>query len=337
MLSRTTWLPGRRGRSELTSPNMMPDTTLEAWPDGSRLAISFVIAFEQWKEDQVEPGRHVGPVLPPDARVRDHGSHSWQEYEGRAGLPRLMRVCRDYGICATGIFNTLAIEKFPALSREFAEAGHEICGHSYSQDTRMWRLAEDEERALITSCREVIQGHTGFRPCGWLSPGGQPSDSTRRLLAEEGYLYHSDLVDGDFPYWSSFGRSKILSFPYDWEVNDMAVYARGINPPSSYFDLFRAKFECLYAESTEHPMVLTFTAHSRLYGRPAGSQAVRRCIEFASDHSDVTFMTRRDIAMAYEAAARPDEPATSAVARPREASQHDHEPFAVRANTRGGH
>lgn len=267
------------------------------WPERARVIVTLTIAFERWKSGFVEPSRITAPTIPIDAKVeRDLAALSWTEYEGKAGLPRIMRILKEYEVHATAIMNAMGVEHYPEVCRQFAEMGNEVCAHSYTQDTRMWRLTKDEERENIINCREIIRKLTGFNPVGWLSPGAQPSENTAELLAEQRFLYYSDMADDDLPYLVNTPKGDIVALPYDFEINDMQLYARGFNPPSVYYDFFRDKFDVLYQEGLTVPKLLNFTIHSRLFGRPGGSMALVRCLEYVKGHPRVWIARRMDIA-----------------------------------------
>jgi peptidoglycan/xylan/chitin deacetylase (PgdA/CDA1 family) len=267
------------------------------WPEKARVVVALTIAFERWKSGFVEPSRITGPTIPAGAKVeRDLGALSWTEYEGRAGLPRIMRILKEYDVHATAIMNAMGVERYPEVCRQFAETGNEVCAHSYTQDTRMWSLNKEEERENIRNCREILRKLTGFNPVGWLSPGGQPSENTAELLAEQGFLYYSDMADDDLPYLINTPKGEILALPYDFEINDMQLYGRGFNPPSIYYNFFCDKFDMLYQEGATTPKLLNFTIHSRLFGRPGGAMALVRCLKYAKGHPRVWIARRMDIA-----------------------------------------
>ena len=48
--------------------------------------------------------------------------------------------------------------------------GDEIIAHGHTNAVRQSSYGEDDERVLLTGCRERIAKHSGKAPSGWLSP-----------------------------------------------------------------------------------------------------------------------------------------------------------------------
>jgi len=280
-----------------------PDHRLERieWPNGARVAVTITIALELWEGPYVETGYHDGPpVSVPDKLLqegyRDLATLSWQDYGPRRGMPRLLEIVNRHSVPVTTVVSGLAAERWPKVVSSFADSGHEICAHSWAQDLRTWMLDEAGERANIRRCTEAIRAATGKAPVGWISPSAQPSLHTARLLHASGYLWHGDYSDDDIPYFVDVGSGTVVAIPYQYDLNDLKVYVKGMNDASVYSKWFRQKFDTLYREGTKNPAMVNATVHAALYGRPYGSWALDECIAYASEHPDVWFATREQIA-----------------------------------------
>ncbi len=86
-------------------------------------------------------------------------------------------------------------KKLPGLIRELARRGHEIASHSMSH-RRMDELSTGEQRAEIRDSKKLLEDLSGFSVLGFRAPEWSvrsPSDSSLRLLAEEGYLYDASM------------------------------------------------------------------------------------------------------------------------------------------------
>lgn len=283
-------LPGDAGRF----------STIE-WPGGARVAVTFTVALELWEGPYVETGYHDGPpVSVPDDLLaqgyRDLATLSWQDYGPRRGMPRILEVLERRGVPVTTVVSGVAAERWPAVVKAYHDAGHEICAHSWAQDVRTWKLDTEEERANIHRCSEAIEAATGAPPVGWISPSAQASEATPRLLHEAGYTWHGDYSDDDIPYFVEAGSGRLVAIPYQYDLNDLKVYVKGMNDASVYVTWFAQKFDTLYREGERAPAMVNATIHAALYGRPYGSWAFEACIEHAQEHPDVWFATRRQIA-----------------------------------------
>src|SRR5947207_15171622 len=86
-------------------------------------------------------------------------------------------------------------EVFPEAVKELHRRGHEIAGHSYTQDLILPYLSPAEEQQVIQRCKRIIKSAVGIPPVGWFSPVAAPTDQTPALLVQEGFLWHGDYND----------------------------------------------------------------------------------------------------------------------------------------------
>jgi peptidoglycan/xylan/chitin deacetylase (PgdA/CDA1 family) len=274
-----------------------------SWPNDARIAVNFYLVLEAWAGPQAQAGIRVTPDFPREASEagqRDWATESWQNYGGQAGFYRLMDVLNEYGVKGSASISALAVETWPDLVREFVASGHEPAGHAYSQETRLYRLSRDEERANIRRCMDAFTDILGERPVGWGSPGGQRSDHTPTLLLEEGFLWEQDFRDDDVPYIAAEqdGR-RLVAMPNTFEINDAVLMGRYGNPPGAYVETFRYSFDRLYKEGERAPKLLTVLVHATHYGRPFGGHALEQCIQYAQQFPRVWIARRRDVAQWY--------------------------------------
>jgi peptidoglycan/xylan/chitin deacetylase (PgdA/CDA1 family) len=167
------------------------------WPGGARLALSFVLNYEEGGEACVLDGDpaaeaylHEIPGLPARQGQRDLNVESVYEYGARAGFWRLRRLFVERAMTLTVYAVGQALERNPEAARAMVEAGFEIASHGWRwidyQD-----VPEAEERAHIQQAIAAIERITGQRPVGWYT--GRVSPNTRRLVVEAGgFLYDSD-------------------------------------------------------------------------------------------------------------------------------------------------
>jgi peptidoglycan/xylan/chitin deacetylase (PgdA/CDA1 family) len=271
------------------------------WPGGARVAVTITVALELWEGPYVETGYHDGPpVSVPqellDSGYRDNATLSWQDYGPRRGMPRLLDIVDRHEVPVTTVVSGLAAERWPDVIRAYHNSGHEICAHSWAQDVRTWKLNREQEEANIRRCSEAIRAATGQAPVGWISPSAQPSDVTAELLHREGYTWHGDCSDDDIPYFVPAGDGRLVAIPYQYDLNDLKVYVKGMNDASVYVKWFGHKFDVMYREGATAPGMVNATVHAALYGRPYGSWALEECIKYAKGHKDVWFATRSQIA-----------------------------------------
>lgn len=98
---------------------------------------------------------------------------------------------------ATGTFFVLGWvgERFPALVRRLAEAGHEVASHSQGH-RRIVELTPPEFRESVRRSKAVLEDVTGQPVLGYRAPSfsiTRGREWALEILAEEGYRYDSSL------------------------------------------------------------------------------------------------------------------------------------------------
>lgn len=272
------------------------------WPQNARLAVSFVLNYEEGGERCILHGDSESEAFlseivgaQPLPGVRHMSMESIYEYGSRAGVWRLLRLFEKYDMPLTIFAVAMAAERHPDVIKAMAKAGHEICSHGYRWFDYQ-HMDEAEERAHLHKAIEILTEITGERPLGWYT--GRTSPNTRRLVAEEGgFLYDSDAYDDDLPYWADVAGRKQLIIPYTLDTNDMRFATnQGFNCGDQFFTYLKDAFDTLYAEGADSPKMLSVGLHCRLVGRPARIAALARFLDYVQQHEDVWVCRRVDIA-----------------------------------------
>ena len=274
----------------------MPRPTPNIWPNGARIAIVLQIPFEVW--DEHSPSLATVPQLPDERLVageRDLLTESFRRYAGEVGMWRLIDLIDRHEVPAMGVFSGKAAEDYPDVARAFLEGGpgREIAGHSWTQDTFTHDLDDDAMRANIRRTCGAIEAATGVRPVGWVDAGGLFVESTLRLLAEEGLLYHGAYAHSDTAEVVEVAGRPIVQMSVPWDVNDYLQYVQSYNPPSHFVEMFTRSFDVLYEQGGQ---ILGAVAHAGIYGHAFGISAYDEVIRYAKAHDDVWITNRREIA-----------------------------------------
>jgi putative urate catabolism protein len=292
-----------------------------AWPGDARIAINFVLNYEEGAERSVLHGddesewflsEMVGAVAIVGAR---HMSmESLYEYGSRVGVWRILDLFGRYEMPLTIFAVAMAAERNPAAIRAMVDAGHEIAGHGlrwidYQQ------VNEETEREHLRDALEILSEVAGSRPLGWYT--GRTSPNTRRLLVEEGgFLYDADDYSDDLPHWETIGGRAHLVVPYTLDTNDMRFATpQGFNTGDHFFTYLRDSFDELYAEGATTPRLLSVGLHCRLIGRPGRIGGLRRFLDHVRGHDDVWICRKIDVARHWIATRpyRPDAETPAAV------------------------
>jgi allantoinase len=279
-----------------------PDPPHARWPDGARLALNFVMNYEEGSEYSVPDGDGFSEATLTEVtgtgqavRGRDLAAESMFEYGSRVGFWRLMRIFRERLLPLTVFGCALALERNLDAARAIAEAGHDVCSHGWRW-IRQFELSEEEERRHIRLAVESLQQSVGRRPLGWYCRYG-PSIHTRRLLVEEGgFLYDSDAYNDELPYWVRVEGKPHLVVPYSLTTNDLKFGAGGFFTGDDFFAFLKDGFDMLYREGKTQPKMMSVGLHMRLVGHPSRAAGLERFLDYATQHPDVWICRRIEIA-----------------------------------------
>ena len=273
-----------------------------AWPGGARLALSLVVNVEEGAEFNIEDGdRGPEPVdelgITLKKPVRNFGNESNYAYGINEGAPRVLGLLDRYGFPATFTAAAVALERAPQVARGIAGAGHEVCAHGYRWAHQLG-MSEEVERDFIRKATDSIASTTGTRPVGWLSRYLHTAE-TRRLLSEEGYLYHMDDFSRDEPFMDRSLPKPMVVLPYALDSNDMKMWNAPALTPTDWLTYAKDSFDWLLAESVARPRMMSLGVHLRIIGRPGRIVALDRFLQHVSRGEGVWIATRRDIATHY--------------------------------------
>lgn len=273
------------------------------WPNGAKIAVQFVINYEEGGENCVLHGDAASEAFLSEivGAAQWPGQRHWNmesiyEYGARAGFWRVHRLFQELNMPATVYGVASAMARNPEQVRAMQDAGWEIASHGLKWVEHK-DMSPNEERDQI---KEAIRLHTevtGERPYGWYT--GRCSENTVRLVSEQsGFDYISDTYADDLPYWVTLDGKDQLIIPYTLDANDMRFATpQGFNTGDHFFEYLKDSFDALYAEGTAGaPKMMSIGLHCRLIGRPGRIMGLRRFMEYAQSHADVWFAKRLDIA-----------------------------------------
>jgi putative urate catabolism protein len=277
------------------------------WPGRARLAVNFVLNYEEGGERSILHGDGESEVRlsdlllgSPRRGARDLNVESAYEYGSRVGFWRLMRLFAERNVPLTVYAVGSALERNPRAGEAIARQGCDVVDHG-------WRwvdyhgVDEATEREHLRRSVEVIARLTGTRPVGWYV--GTPSPNTRRLVVEEGgFLYDSDAYNDELPYWTSeYGRPHLI-VPHTLDDNDTRL-ARGLgwSQAGDFYVSLRDSFDALYREGEAAPKMMTVAVHCRLAGKPSRAAALARFVDHVLGHDRVWVCRRIELARHWRA------------------------------------
>jgi len=272
------------------------------WPGNARIAVQFVVNFEEGAENCVLHGDQASEAFLTDVigakpwpGQRHISVESMFEYGSRAGFWRLWRLftARQIPVTAFAVANALA--RNPQVAAAMREAGWDIASHGLKWiDYKDFSYAEEGRHM-----REAIRIHgeiTGERPLGWYT--GRTSEHTLKLVLDDGgFLYSSDSYGDDLPYWVNGAKGPHLIIPYTLDANDMRfINPQGFANGEAFFTYLRDTFDYLYEEGASAPKMMSVGLHCRLAGRPGRAAGLARFLQHIAKFDRVWVATRLDIA-----------------------------------------
>jgi len=272
------------------------------WPGGARIAVQFVLNYEEGAERSILHGDEVAEYFlsemvgaQPVAGARHMAMESLYEYGSRAGFWRVRRLFDELNVPLTVFAVAQALERNPEAVAAMQQSGWEIASHGYRWIDYQ-QVPEAVERQHIALAVETHARVTGERPLGWYQ--GRTSPNTARLVAEEGgFVYDADSYADELPYYDTRSGRPQLIVPYTLDANDMRFVApQGFNSGEQFFAYLRDSFDVLYAEGETAPKMMSVGLHGRVVGRPGRMVALRRFLEHLLAHDSVWVARRIDIA-----------------------------------------
>ena len=272
------------------------------WPGNARIAVQFVMNFEEGGENSVLHGDAASEAFLSDVLgakplpgQRNMNVELMFEYGSRAGFWRLWRMftARKIPLTVYGVADALA--RNPSCVAAMREAEWEIASHGLKWiDYKDFSYADEHAHM-----REAIRIHTeatGERPLGWYT--GRTSPHTLKLVLDDGgFLYSSDSYADDLPYWVKGPKGPHLIIPYTLDANDMRfINPQGFPEGEAFFTYLRDAFDFLYEEGAVAPKMMSVGLHCRLAGRPGRAAGLKRFLDHIGKFDRVWTPTRLEIA-----------------------------------------
>ncbi|KAF3032079.1 hypothetical protein E8E12_001820 [Didymella heteroderae] len=209
------------------------------WPEGARIAVSFVLNYEEGGERNPLDGDGTSePYLwekgPSGGGREQRHLNGEQDYEygSRCGAWRILRLMKEFGWNMTLWAIAVAMERNPTFAQACVRDGHEIGAHGYRW-LDIWDYSLEDDKAYIKKTCTALEAATGEFPVGAYFGRGTPNTASLLpiMWKEMGHkmLYTSEVYNEDSPYWIDLPWEKelpdnekegLLMMPYNYDCND---------------------------------------------------------------------------------------------------------------------
>ncbi|WP_115706971.1 polysaccharide deacetylase family protein [Legionella sainthelensi] len=266
------------------------------WPNKAKVAINFVINYEEGSElspinndVQAETSGADFPFIPKAKGQRNLSMESFYEYGSRVGLWRLLRLFDAYQVPLTFFVTGYALTLNPLLANYLARQHHDMAGHGWRW-INYAHVSKKVEKEHILLCIETLEQLTRKKPKGWYT--GRRSEHTRQLLLEiGGFLYDSDSYADELPYYIN----NHLIIPYSLDCNDFRFTTTpGFSSAQEFYIRLMNTFNYLYQE--KRPAIMTVGLRPRLSGKPDRCLMLKNFLNHLVQHKDIWITRRIDIA-----------------------------------------
>ncbi len=236
------------------------------WPYKKRCAVCLTFDFDAdsslagWiKEKRFRSGYDPTP-LTTSSRAKF----------GQKAITKILKILSKHGVPATFFVPGYTAKTYKDEIKEIKRDGHEIAHHGYyHENPRDYFGDPDKEEKILKEGKEAIFEACGDIPVGYRSPGWELNAYSLSLLARNGFIYDSSLMDDEKPYIIETGEGDIVELPVEWFLDDYPHFhfappsVQGLSCAKKVFHIWSLEFEGYYDKGG----CLTLTMHPQVIGR----------------------------------------------------------------------
>lgn len=259
------------------------------WPNGAQCAVVF----------SVDPNAESGLVFakPEDAATRLDEMEE-RRFDPRTGVDRILRLFERYAVPSTWFIPGYTIEHHTEVVRRIQATGSELGAHGNIHEPPHLLGGPDGERRVLVEQLKLFEDVLGVRPVGYRAPGASLTLHTPGILKEFGFLYHSNLMGDDIPYFVKTPHGQLVEIPTSWLLNDAPYYRHVYGAPNQMAEPDRVvgqwiqEFDGMYRENGCYVML----AHPYMSGRASRLAGLERLIRTIRGYPNVWWTTCQQVA-----------------------------------------
>lgn len=256
--------------------------------DGKPLMVHLAMNIEYWPFDRPMPRGIIPPPHGVKIQSPDVPNYSWVEYGLRCGMPRFLDMLARRDLTASAFINAQVADVYPSLMDAVVQAGWELVGHGWFQQSL--KQAEDEADVIARSL-DRLEEVSGSRPRAWLGPGLGETSDTPDILKAQGIEFLHDWALDDLPFWIRTKHGPMVGLPYTFELNDVPVYAIQNGSSDEILKRLKATLTVFERELETQPRVLTLALHPHIIAVPHIAHYFEQALDVLLARNDTVFVT----------------------------------------------
>jgi peptidoglycan/xylan/chitin deacetylase (PgdA/CDA1 family) len=259
------------------------------WPNGAQCAVVF----------SVDPDAESGLVFnKPHEAATQLDEMEERRFDPRVGIPRILRLFERYAVPSTWFIPGFTITHHTEIVKAVQASGCELGAHGNIHEPPAALEGPDDERRVMDEQLAIFQDVLGVRPLGYRAPGGSLTIHTPTILREYGFLYHSNLMGDDIPYFVETPHGPLVEIPTSWQLNDAPFYRHVLGAGNQFASPDRVvgqwiqEFDGMYRENGCYVMIV----HPWVTGRASRLAGLERLIRTIRGYPGVWWTTLLDVA-----------------------------------------
>lgn len=182
------------------------------------------------------------------------------------GLESLLDCCDRFRIKATIFFAGRFAEAHPDLVRDCFQRGHQLGTHGWAhgaleEDEDFRAASYEQQRQWVRRATDAVEKASGIRPVVFRAPNLWMSETTLRVLEEEGYYYDSSVPARRF----DMGLGRVHYAKYFWAPREPYRPSRSnLNHPGNSRIVEVPPSSCLFPINLATLRTVGLTAFQRM-------------------------------------------------------------------------
>lgn len=270
-----------------------------ALPNGTKLGVWVTVLVDFFPLDPSgKPFKAPGAMQTPYPDLRHFTT---RDYGNRVGIYRMLKVLNDLGIGGTFAIQGAVAERYPTLVKDIVSDGHEICAYGWDTDALHYTGIDlAVERGYIARTLDALEGATGRRPKGWISPARAESFDTPDFLAEAGIAWFGDWAHDQLPTSFATKSGPLVTLPLSNELDDWQILLDYKRPEWEWVTQVSDAATLLRGEADRFgPQILSLVTRPYVMGQPYRIKAFKDSLVNALEQADSKALSAGELVKAF--------------------------------------